>query len=484
MGRPRAFLEVSRTEPGYRPVEERIRDFRSVERQLDYLQLRDQSSRCMDCGTPFCHAYGCPLGNVIPEFNQMFYKGNWRKALEVLLSTNNFPEFTGRVCPAPCEAACVAGLSTEPVTIRQIELAIIERGFEDGCLEEKPKRKSLAGRIAIVGSGPAGLAVADTLNSIGYDTVVYESTPRPGGILMYGIPDFKLEKWVVSRRIELMKSRGVVFETGIRVGEDLSFRYLNTRFDAVCLACGAREPRDIKIPGRELANIYFAMDYLTGHNTSPAAESGGDYHVISARDKNVLVIGGGDTGSDCLGTALREGAKSVNQIEILPLPPADRASYTPWPAWPVMLRKTHAHKEGGKLLWGVMAKEFQGEMGAVNSVRCAEVVWKRDSMGRPISPSEKPGSEFILEADLVLLAMGFTGAGSKELFLAEDLELDQRGSVLADSEGRTKKVGIFAAGDMARGQSLVVKAIADGRRCAFAVDSFLKGRMKGFDRNC
>ncbi len=477
MGRPRAFLEISRAEPGYRPIEESIRDFRSVERQLDYLQLQNQSSRCMDCGTPFCHAYGCPLGNIIPEFNQLIYQGSWKRALDVLLSTNNFPEFTGRVCPAPCEAACVAGLSTEAVTIRQIELAIIERGFEDGCFEKKPKSNRIAKRVAIIGSGPAGLAAADTLNRIGYNTVVYESAPKPGGILMYGIPDFKLEKWVVSRRIELMETMGVIFETGVKVGDDISFRYLTNRFDAVCMACGAREPRDLKIPGRELANIHFAMDYLTGHNLLIAGEPGNNAQIISAKDKKVLVIGGGDTGSDCLGTALRQGADSVTQIEILPVPPTNRAPYTPWPMWPAMLRQTHAHKEGGQLLWGVMAKEFHGEGGKVRAARCVEVEWKRDSLGRPISPAEKPDSEFLVEADLVLIAMGFAGAGSKELALAEGLTVNRKGSVSTDSEGWTNKEGIFAAGDMVRGQSLVVRAIADGRRAALGIDSFLRGGM-------
>ncbi|RJR20206.1 MAG: glutamate synthase subunit beta [Desulfobacteraceae bacterium] len=482
MGRPRAFLELKRAEPGYRPVEERVRDFHSVERQMNYEDLRRQSSRCMDCGTPFCHAYGCPLGNVIPEFNQMVYEGNWRSALELLLSTNNFPEFTGRVCPAPCEASCVAGLTTDPVTIRHIELAIIEKGFEDGYVGAGCTGIRLPMRVAIVGSGPAGLAAADTVNRLGYKTVVYESAPRPGGILKYGIPDFKLEKWVLSRRLKLMESQGILFETGVTVGEDISFKYLTKMFDAVCLACGAREPRDLNLTGRDLKGIHFAMDYLTGQNLANEGDNDSQHGVISARDKKVVVIGGGDTGSDCLGTALRQGAQKVIQIEILPMPPLNRADYTPWPLWPAVLRRTHAHKEGGELLWGVMTKEFLGEKGMLKAIKCVEVDWKRDYEGRPLSPVERAGTDFILEADMVLLAMGFTGSGNGKLIEEAGLVLDQKGSVRADAMRRTNLDGVFAAGDMVQGQSLVVKAIADGRRAGYAIDSYLKN--KRFNCDC
>jgi glutamate synthase (NADPH/NADH) small chain len=481
MGSPRAFIETPRRVPGYRPREERIKDFLAVERQMSHEELKLQSSRCMDCGTPFCHSYGCPLGNIIPEFNEMVYRGRWRKALDILISTNNFPEFTGRVCPAPCEAACVAGLASDPVTIRHIELAVIEKGFEDGLLQSARRAAPLKARVAVIGSGPSGLAAADTLNSMGYEVVVYESAPRAGGILRFGIPDFKLEKWVLDRRIELMAEQGVSFETGVRVGDDISLNYLRKRFDALCLALGAREPRDLKVPGRDLEGIHFAMDYLTDQNLINAGIGHQGKGPITAAGKRVVVIGGGDTGSDCLGTALRQGAKQVVQLEILPLPPSSRASYTPWPMWPVVLRKSHAHGEGGEVRWGVMTKEFLGEGGLVRAVRCVEVEWKRDAEGKPVAPFERPGTEFVVEADLVLLAMGFTGCGNNELLAEARIGPDKRGLVETDEYGRTCEEGIFAAGDMETGQSLVVKAIAQGRRAAMGIDSYLRGL--GCDRN-
>lgn len=481
MGSPRAFIETARRVPGYRPSEERVKDFLAVERQMSHEELKQQSSRCMDCGTPFCHSYGCPLGNIIPEFNELVYRGRWRHALEILISTNNFPEFTGRVCPAPCEAACVAGLASDPVTIRHIELAVIEKGFEDGLLPARREGPSLKARVAVIGSGPAGLAAADTLNSIGYDVVVYESAPKAGGILRFGIPDFKLEKWVLDRRIELMREQGVVFETGVRVGDDISLGYLRKRFDAICLALGAREPRDLKVPGRDLEGIHFAMDYLTRQNLISAGIDLLGKDRITAAGKKVVVIGGGDTGSDCLGTALRQGAQQVVQLEILPLPPSTRASYTPWPMWPVMLRSSHAHGEGGEVRWGVMTKEFLGEGGLVKALRCVKVEWRRDAEGRPVAPLERPGTEFVIEADLVLLAMGFTGCGNSELLSEAGIGPDKRGLVETGEDARTNKAGIFAAGDMATGQSLVVKAIAQGRRAALGIDSYLRGL--GSDRN-
>ncbi|MBW1785929.1 MAG: glutamate synthase subunit beta [Deltaproteobacteria bacterium] len=475
MGKSKGFLEIERKEPEYRPKAERLRDYRAVERQPTKAEIQEQAARCMDCGTPFCHAYGCAVSNLIPEFNEWVYRGRWRQALDLLLSANNFPEFTGRVCPAPCEAACVAGLSTEPVSIRQIELAIIEKGFEDGALSSRPPRRRRSGRVAVIGSGPAGLAVADTLNRAGYGVTVYENAPRPGGILTYGIPDFKLEKWVVERRIRLMEAQGVVFETGVNAGEDISYRYLKKRFDVACLACGAQAPRDLAVPGRDLGGIHFAMDYLTQQNRRIAGEpvAGED---ISATGKRVVVIGGGDTGSDCLGTALRQGAERVYQLEILPRPPEKRAEHTPWPQWPVMLRRTHAHKEGGELRWSMMTKEITGQKGRVRKLRCVEVNWQSPGKGLPPQPVEMAGTDFEIDADLVLVAMGFSGPGKNRLVDDLDMEPDDRGNIKTDDGKMTSVEGIFAAGDMAMGQSLVVKAIADGRKAAQGIMAYLKGK--------
>ncbi|MBW1720786.1 MAG: glutamate synthase subunit beta [Deltaproteobacteria bacterium] len=474
MGKPTGFLEYTRKEPGYRPREERIRDFRAVECQLSHREIQVQAARCMDCGTPFCHATGCPLSNLIPEFNDFMYRGKWRRALDLLLSTNNFPEFTGRVCPALCEAACVAGINDDPVTIRQIELAVIEKGFESDYLRPSPPPRRHGSRVAVVGAGPAGLAAADTLNRAGYPVVVFDEAPRPGGILRYGIPDFKLEKWVVERRIRMMEQEGVVFETGVRVGEDISYRYLKSRFDALCLACGARRPRDLPVPGRDLQGIHFAMDYLVQQNRRMGGETFDASGEIWAAGKRVVIIGGGDTGSDCLGTAIRQGAERVVQLEILPKPPLRRSEHTPWPRWPYMLRESHAHKEGGEVWWSVMTKSFLGSEGRVTGLRCVEVEWDRDPEGALKGPMEKPGTEFDLEADLVLLAMGFTGPEENSMFDGLGIERDQRGNVKVGPLNMTNVPGIFAAGDMTLGQSLVVRAIADGRKAAGGIRAYLK----------
>lgn len=459
----------NRKDPGYRPVSERLKDYEAVERQLHDHDVVMQTTRCMGCGTPFCHAYGCPLSNVIPEFNDFVRRGLWQQGLDLLLSTNNFPEFTGRVCPAPCEAACVDGIYDDPVTIRQIELALVEKGFLNGYLCPSPPKRRFEKNVAVVGSGPAGLAVADTLNKAGYHVTVFESAVQPGGILRYGIPDFKLEKWVVARRIALMKEEGVQFETGIAVGEDLSYRYLKQRFDALCLACGAGKPRNLEIPGRHFKGIHFAMDYLCQQNQRIAEEPLAPEFEIVARGKSVLVIGGGDTGSDCVGTALRQGAKRVLQFEILPEPPATRPSISPWPMWPRILRTTHAHKEGGERRFGVMTREFLEDQGSVSAVRCAEVDWI-DGKG----PVEKPGTEFEEAVDLVILAMGFVAPAPNRIVTELGIELNERGHIKSDSRGMTSINGIFTAGDMTLGQSLVVKAIADGRNTAHGIKKFLK----------
>jgi len=428
----------------------------------------------MDCGTPFCHAYGCPISNLVPEFNDFAFRGNWQQALEILVSANNFPEFTGRVCPAPCEAACVSALNSDPVTIRQIELAIIEKGFESGLISSEPPSIRLDKKVAVIGSGPAGLTIADSLNRAGYRVTVFENANYPGGILTYGIPDFKLEKWVVERRIKLMAAQGITFETGVKIGDDISCHYLKKRFDAICLACGARKPRDLPVPGRDLNGIYFAMDYLSQQNKRNRDEYVGPSDEIIARDKKVVVIGGGDTGSDCLGTALRQGAIRVSQLEIVPKPPVKRSDNTPWPMWPVLLRQTHAHKEGGDLFWSIMTKEFLGEKGVVKKIRCAEVEWVVSDVNRPPVPIEKASTEFEIEADLVILAMGFLGPEESNLVAELSVELDGRGNVKADDHGMTNLDGIFVAGDMAMGQSLVVRAIADGRKTALGIKTYLR----------
>lgn len=472
--RDRGFLEIPRVEPGYRPLEERLGDFRAVERQFGYEQIHEQAARCMDCGTPFCHAYGCPVANLVPEFNEAAFRGHWERALKLLVSKNSFPEFTGRVCPAPCEAACVAGIHGDPVTIRQIEQTIAEMGFEKGIISAARPMTRLKKRVAVIGSGPAGLAAADMLNRHGYGVVVFESAPRPGGILRYGIPDFKLEKWVVDRRIRLMQQEGVDFEMNVTVGHDISHQYLQKRFDAVCLSCGAREPRDLTVPGRELKGIHFAMDYLTRQNRRTAGGSLDPEDEIHARGKRVAVIGGGDTGSDCLGTALRQGAERVVQLEILPQPPDTRDPATPWPMWPRMLRRTHAHQEGGEVLWSVMATGFAGRDGVLKGLQGVRVQWEGEENGLPV-PRVVPDTQFQVDVDLVLLAMGFTGPEKAPIVDSMGLELDERGNVRTWSRNTTSVKGVFAAGDMSMGQSLVVRAIADGRAAAYHIMAYLAG---------
>jgi len=473
MANLRSYIEYKRKDPGYRPKEERVKDFRDVELRLSDEELKIQAARCINCGTPFCHSYGCPVSNVCPEFNDYVYRGNWREALNILLSENNFPEFTGRICPALCEPACVAGINQEPVTIRQIELAIIEKGFESGYIGSERAAVRLEDRVAVIGSGPAGLTVADCLNKAGYRVTVYDNAKNPGGILRYGIPDFKLEKWVVERRIKLMENQGVVFEMGISVGEDISYRYLTKRFDAICLACGARQPRDLSIPGRDLNGIFFAMDYLTQQNKRVSKEISISSKEISAAGKTVVVMGGGDTGSDCLGTALRQSAKKIYQFEILPKPPINRSALTPWPLWPIQLRQTHAHDEGGEQRWSVMTKKFVGDNNIIKKLRCVEVEWKSKAKGGPLVPIEKDGTDFEVEADLVLLAMGFSGPEKNRIFEDMGILFDQRGNIKSDEKKMTNVDGVFVAGDITLGQSLVVRAIADGQRAARGIMMYL-----------
>jgi glutamate synthase (NADPH) small chain len=478
--RDNAFMEIPRKEPGYRPREERVKDWRAVELQLSDEAIREQTARCMDCGIPFCHGCGCPLLNVIPEFNDHVYAGRWQQALDILETTNPFPEFTGRICPAPCEGSCVVGIHGSPVTIRQAELMIAEKGFELGLIHPRPPARRHTEKIAVVGSGPAGLGAANALNRMGYHVTVYENAEHPGGILRYGIPDFKLEKWVVERRVDLMRQEGVRFETGVEVGKDVSARFLHSRFDAVILTGGARQPRDLKIPGRELNGIHFAMTYLIQQNRRLEGAVIPPEKEIMAKNKDVLVIGGGDTGSDCLGTALRQGARSVIQMEIMPRPPDNRSPQTPWPEWPVMLRESSSHKEGGERRWGMTATAFEGGSDSVAKVHCVEVEWKAPDGGRP-APHNVKGSETVLNAQLVLLAMGFSGPGRNQYVEELGLEMDNRGFIKRDSCNMTSEAGVFTAGDMTQGASLVVRAIADGITVARNVNRYLQAKTS--DKN-
>lgn len=474
MGKETGFLEYERRDALYRAVEQRIKDFRAVELPLGSGDLPEQAARCMNCGIPFCHGTGCPLANVIPEFNDAVYRGRWRDALDILLSTNPFAEFTGRICPAPCEAACVLGINKEPVTIRQIELAIIEEGFKRGWMTPRPPAERRLERVAIVGSGPAGLATAHVLNRKGFNVTVFENAPKAGGILRYGIPEFKLEKWVVDRRLRLMEAEGVVFETGVEIGRDLSARYLLDRYAALVLTGGAREPRDIRVPGRNLDGIHMAMTFLVQQNRALDGETLPPERRVRADGKRVVVIGGGDTGADCVGTAQRQGALSVTQIEILPEPPETRSEQTPWPMWPLMRRDSSSHKEGCERLWSVRTTAFEAEDGHVRRLRLVRVAWEEGGAGRPAVPRDVPGSAFVVEADLVLMAMGFVGPGPNPLVESLSIPRDQQGFILRNGDGMTSVEGIFTAGDMSQGASLVVRAMADGRRTADGVARWLQ----------
>jgi glutamate synthase (NADPH/NADH) small chain len=464
MGKTTGFLEFERELPLRRTPSERVNDWFEVYQDFDQAKVRTQGARCMDCGVPFCHT-GCPLNNMIPDWNDLVYKERWRDAIRALHATNNFPEFTGRICPAPCEAACVLGINEPPVTIKVIEKTIIEHAFREGWIHPEPPPARTGKRVAIVGSGPAGLAAAQQLNRAGHLVTVFEKADRIGGLLRYGIPEFKMEKWVLDRRLGQMVAEGVAFRTGVDAGRTISGDELRAKFDAILLAGGAENPRDLAVPGRELKGIHFAMEFLPQQNKCCAGDTVPDQTL--ATGKRVVIIGGGDTGADCLGTSHRQKAASVHQFEILPKPPDERAPHTPWPLWPLQLRSESSHEEGGIRDWSIATTRFTGDAyGNVSQLHAVRV-----------GPAPKfepvPGSEFTLDADLVLLAMGFTGPRPGGILGQLGVALDARGNVAANDDYSTNVPGVFAAGDMRRGQSLVVWAIAEGRQAAEGVNRFL-----------
>ena len=474
MGDPRGFVTLTRAVASRQPVAERVRHWGEFYQPLGTPAVQTQGARCMDCGVPFCQGdTGCPVHNVIPEWNDLIYRGRWREALDALHATNNFPELTGRLCPAPCESACVLGLVGEPVAIRTIEQAIADRGFAERWIVPHPPRAETGKRVAIIGSGPSGLAAAQQLRRAGHRVTVYERNERVGGLLRFGIPDFKLEKRVLDRRVEQMEQEGVIFRCGVAVGEHVSLDELRAEHDATCLTVGAAAARDLAVPGRDLRGVHMAMDYLAQQNRRNAGAAVSKEEVIDARGKHVVVIGGGDTGSDCVGTAHRQGARSVRQFELMPRPPLARAESTPWPLWPMQLRTSHAHEEGCERQWSVSTVAFVGEGERVRALQTVRVESAAGADGR-VQMKALAGSEAEIEADLVLLAMGFTGPGESPLLAQPGLARDARGNIRTDGEHRTDVSGVYAAGDVRRGASLIVWAIREGRDMAAVVDSDLR----------
>lgn len=480
MGKPTGFLEIERHDRGYAPVEERLKHWHEFVVPLPRDELRQQASRCMSCGIPFCHQ-GCPVNNQIPDFNELVHRDQWKEALENLLSTNNFPEFTGRICPAPCEASCTLNIPDTPVTIKSIECQIIDRGWEEGWIKPQPSERGTGKRVAVVGSGPAGLACAQQLARAGHATTVFEKSDRIGGLLRYGIPDFKMEKHLIDRRVRQMEAEGVIFRTNFEVGKMVSVERLLDDYDVLVMANGAEDPRNLEIPGRELDGVHYAMEFLVQQNKrnagdpeSIAAPAG----TLNARGKHVVVIGGGDTGSDCIGTSNRHGAASVTQLEIMPRPPERENKSLTWPDWPLKLRTSSSHQEGAEREFAVVTKRAIGQDGRITALECARVEWVAGPDGRQ-QMREVEGSTFELKADLVLLAMGFVGPVKAGVVAQSGVDLDPRGNVKANVvDYRTSAPNIFACGDARRGQSLVVWAIREGRQCARAVDEFLMGVSK------
>jgi glutamate synthase (NADPH/NADH) small chain len=476
MGKPTGFIEIQRKKHPTRPVEERVHDWREVYLPSPTGDLMEQGARCMDCGIPFCHQ-GCPLGNLIPDWNDLVYRDRWHAAIDRLHATNNFPEFTGRLCPAPCEGACVLGINDDAVTIKDIEVSIIDRAYAEGWVTPQLPTTRTWKKVAVIGSGPAGMAAADQLNRAGHLVTVFEKSDRIGGLLRYGIPEFKMEKRILDRRLALMESEGVVFRPGVNVGVDVAMRRLRSDFDAILLAGGAGQPRDLPVPGRELKGIHFAMDFLTLQNRRCEGDTIPDGEFISAKDRDVVIIGGGDTGADCLGTVHRQGARSVYQLELMPMPPDVRAEGNPWPLWPQIFRVSPAHEEGGERLYSVATQQFVGDRkGRVRALEANKIEMVRTD-GR-VEFVGVPGSDFDIKTDLVLLAMGFTGAERGPLLTDLGVTLTPRGNVGRDARWMTNVPGVFTAGDMQRGQSLIVWAIAEGRSAARAIDQFLMGESQ------
>jgi len=466
MGKVTGFLEIEREQPVRRKVEERLQDWLEIYQPFPEEKQREQGARCMDCGVPFCHT-GCPVSNLIPDWNDLVYSGRWEAAIRRLHATNNFPEFTGRICPAPCEAACVLGIDQPAVSIKLIERGVVERAWDEGWIHPEPPEQNTGKRVAVVGSGPAGLAAAQQLRRAGHSVTVYEKNDRIGGLLRYGIPNFKLEKHIIDRRIQQMRAEGVTFVTNAHVGVNMPVEALTGHYDAILLCGGSEHPRDLKIPGRELKGIHFAMEFLPQQNRRCEGDTIDPSIAISAEGKRVVIIGGGDTGADCLGTSLRQRALSVHQFEIMPKPPEHRAASTPWPMWPMQLRTETSHEEGGIRDWSISSVEFTGDgEGRVQQLHAVRV-------GPPPKFEPIPGSEFILDVDLVLLAMGFLGPVRSGIVEQLGVALDARGNVATGADYRSSIENIFAAGDMRRGQSLVVWAISEGRKAAASVDRYL-----------
>jgi glutamate synthase (NADPH/NADH) small chain len=474
VGKPTGFIEIARKKHPARPIEERVHDWREVYLTYPESALKDQAARCMDCGIPFCHN-GCPLGNLIPDWNDLVYRDRWHAALDRLHATNNFPEFTGRLCPAPCEGSCVLGINNDPVTIKSVEVSIIDRGYQEGWVVAEPPAVRTGRKVAVVGSGPAGLSAAAQLNRAGHLVTVFERADRIGGLLRYGIPAFKLEKRVLDRRLEILKEEGIVFKTSANIGVNVPIEELRADFDAIVLAGGSTRPRDLQVPGRELKGIHFAMDYLTLQNRRNEGERIPDEQFITAKDKHVIIIGGGDTGADCLGTAHRQGAKSVHQLELLSRPPDSRLSNNPWPLWPNIFRVSSAHEEGGERVYSISTQKFSGDADGrvttlhANHVEVANVNGRMEF--KPVA-----GSDHELQADLVLLAMGFVGPETNGMLQKLGVKMTERGTVARDGRWMTSVEGVFTCGDMQRGQSLIVWAQAEGRSCARGVDEYLMGR--------
>lgn len=475
MGKPTGFMEFTRELPSKRPVQERVNDYREFVEKFSEPQLNQQSARCMDCGVPFCHN-GCPLGNIIPEFNDAVYRKSWKEAYDILSSTNNFPEFTGRICPAPCESSCVLGINQPPITIEEIEKHIIEIAFEKGFVQPRQPNVRTGKKIAVVGSGPAGLAAAAQLNYAGHTVTVFERDDAPGGLLRYGIPDFKLEKWVIDRRVKLMEEEGITFKCNANVGVNVSIGDLLREFHSIVLAGGSTIPRNLDIPGRNLKGVHFAMEFLKQQNKR-VGNKDTEGEDILATGKNVVVIGGGDTGSDCVGTSNRHRASSVTQFELLPKPPDNRTIAMPWPSYPMLLKTTSSHEEGAQRHWAVATKEFMGDdQGNLKALKIVDLEWKITADGRPSQFVEVPGSEREMACELAFLAMGFVHPQHDGLIHELSVELDERGNVKAGERSYQTNINkIFTAGDMRRGQSLVVWAISEGRECARKVDEYLMG---------